>query len=115
MTKYSGLNKITGKTVSDIAHLQQSVGDILTTPIGSRVMRREYGSHLFALIDQPANGAGLMRLKAAAADALMRWESRIRLSHISANVEASGRLMLSITGRVVGLGEVTIREGISSE
>nr|VFK47168.1 MAG: hypothetical protein BECKTC1821D_GA0114238_104214 [Candidatus Kentron sp. TC] len=39
----AGMSAFTGKHFSDIAHLRQSITDILTTPIGSRVMRREYG------------------------------------------------------------------------
>ncbi|MBM7063155.1 hypothetical protein JQX08_20755 [Pseudomonas sp. UL073] len=34
----------TGRTLTSSAHLSQSIADILTTTIGSRVMRREYGT-----------------------------------------------------------------------
>ena len=33
------------------AHLNQSIADILTTPIGTRVMRPDYGSNIPRLID----------------------------------------------------------------
>ncbi|MGH6997907.1 MAG: GPW/gp25 family protein, partial [Phenylobacterium sp.] len=52
------------------------------TPIGSRVMRRDYGSALFDLIDQPANLLTKLRLSAAIAMALMRWEPRVTLKKI---------------------------------
>lgn len=39
-----GMNSETGKTISGIEHLKQSIVDILTTPVGTRVMRRDYGS-----------------------------------------------------------------------
>ena len=110
--KYIGLNKHSGKPISDAAHLAQSVSDILTTPIGSRVMRREYGSYLFALIDQPANPAGLMRLRAAAAHALMRWEKRLKLSSITTEISAVGEVMITITGKADNQ-DITITEGIS--
>lgn len=29
---------------TELDHIRQSVQDILTTPIGTRIMRREYGS-----------------------------------------------------------------------
>lgn len=35
------MDRTTGKAIGELAHLRQSVGDILTTPIGSRVMRHE--------------------------------------------------------------------------
>ena len=34
------MNRTTGTAISGLEHLRQSVGDILSTPIGSRVMRR---------------------------------------------------------------------------
>jgi hypothetical protein len=44
-------DKETRKALEGIDHLKQSIIDILTTPIGSRVMRRDYGSRLFELVD----------------------------------------------------------------
>ncbi len=69
----TGMNATTGRTISGKSHLRQSIADILTTPIGSRVMRRNYGSYLFDLIDQAENDAGRLRLMTATADALIRW------------------------------------------
>ena len=78
----TGMQRTTGKPLGGIDHLRQSIADILTTPIGSRVMRRDYGSELPALIDQPDNGATRVRLYAATATALLRWEPRLRLSSV---------------------------------
>jgi hypothetical protein len=77
-----GMNVTTGKNISGMEHIKQSVADILTTPIGSRVMRREYGSVLPALIDQPLNGATLLRAYAAVVVAINQFEPRIRLQRI---------------------------------
>ena len=77
----TGMNKQTGKSIEQM-HLQQSIFDIITTPIGSRVMRRTYGCELFNLIDSAYNEAGKLRLIAAVADALMKWEPRIDLEQI---------------------------------
>ena len=49
MTLYSGMNNTNGKVITDIDHLRQSVRDILLTPQGSRIARREYGSLLSSL------------------------------------------------------------------
>ena len=40
MTLYSGMNNTSGKVITDIDHLRQSVRDILLTPQGSRIARR---------------------------------------------------------------------------
>ena len=50
-----GMNAETGRELTGLEHLKQSIADILNTPIGSRVMRRDYGSRLFELIDAPIN------------------------------------------------------------
>ena len=46
-----GMNAKTGKALSGVDHLKQSIQDIVTTPLGSRVMRRDYGCGLFDLLD----------------------------------------------------------------
>ncbi len=51
--RYIGMSRSTGQALTDTDHIRQSIGDILRTPIGSRVMRRNYGSLLSAMIDQP--------------------------------------------------------------
>lgn len=94
-----GINAHTGQELSGIDHLRQSITDILTTPIGSRVMRRDYGSLVPALIDQPDNGATRVRVYAATATALMRWEPRLRITRISLTTgQRTGMLILDIEG-----------------
>ena len=50
LLRLSGMDASTGQPLTGSAHLVQSIRDILTTPIGSRVMRRDYGSRLPALL-----------------------------------------------------------------
>ena len=73
------MNAQTGRAIHDIDHLNQSVKDVLLTPTVSRLMRRDYGSQLFNLIDQAANPATHLRLYAAIAIALLRWEPRLKM------------------------------------
>lgn len=88
-----------GTPLSGNAHLAQSIGDILSTPLGTRVMRRDYGSFLFELLDQPINGSLPMLLRAATAIALRRWEPRLRLTRvIITGAPNAGRLSLTIEG-----------------
>ncbi|MEN1450892.1 GPW/gp25 family protein, partial [Pseudomonas aeruginosa] len=49
------MNAHTGGAIDRLAHIRQSIAVILTTRIGTRVMRREYGSQLPELIDAPFN------------------------------------------------------------
>lgn len=97
-----GLHATTGRAIADNAHLAQSIADILTTPLGSRVMRREYGSQLADLIDAPFNDATRLQAYAATAMALMRWEPRLRLSRVQLSLgDQPGQTILDIEGTEV--------------
>jgi phage baseplate assembly protein W len=78
----AGMARTTGAALDGIEHIRQSVLDILSTPVGSRVGRREYGSLLPELIDQPMTAANILRIYAASAVALSRNEDRIRLRRV---------------------------------
>jgi phage baseplate assembly protein W len=95
-----GMNRYTGERLAGADHLGQSIDDILGTPVGTRCGRRDYGSEVPKLIDQPNNELGRVRIIAAAAQALLRQEGRARLSRI---VLSPGQLphsaVLTIAGR----------------
>lgn len=99
----TGMSMATGKPLTGIEHLAQSVGDILTTPIGTRIQRREYGSMLFDLIDQPLNGTTRLLLFAATALALARWEPRLRLRRVGLEAGADGAVTISLDGDLADL------------
>jgi uncharacterized protein len=82
----TGMNARTGRAISGAAHLQQSIADILFTPLGTRVMRRDYGSLLPQLIDGPINPVMRMRVMAATVIALARWEPRIQVTKVDFSV-----------------------------
>lgn len=101
-----GMNAKTGLTLSGRQHLAQSIADIITTPIGSRVMRREYGSQLADLIDWPLNSATRLQAYAATAMALMRWEPRIRLSRVQLTLgDVAGQAILDLEGTLTDSNE----------
>jgi phage baseplate assembly protein W len=91
------MNRQTGRAIDDSAHIAQSIGDILTTRLGTRLMRREYGSQLVDLIDQPGNAATLLLCYAAIAMSLMRWEPRIQLSRVQlTGLDMAGRCAIEL-------------------
>lgn len=104
-----GMNVSTGTACSDLAHLRQSIADILTTPLGTRLERRTYGSLLPDLIDHPDHDSTRVRLFAAVAGALMRWEPRLRLSRVGlSSGPAAGQVTLDLSGEYLGpTGDVT--------
>lgn len=92
----TGMSATTGTALDELDHIRQSVRDILTTPIGSRVMRRDYGSLVPRLIDQPGNPITRLRLLAATVAALARWEPRIRVTGLAFSVEFNGDAVVAL-------------------
>lgn len=93
----SGMNAQTGAPITGLDHLRQSVSDILTTPRGSRVMRRDYGSLVPLLVDAPANEVTTLLFTAVVADALAKWEPRIALDRVRlAERAADGRTRIDL-------------------
>ena len=98
MTLYIGMSRNDGQAIADTDHLRQSVRDILLTPQGSRLARREYGSLLSALIDQPQNPALRLQIMSAVYVALNRWEPRLTLASITINGNFDGSMVVELTG-----------------
>ncbi|WP_442906291.1 GPW/gp25 family protein [Janthinobacterium sp. P210006] len=99
------MHAATGRPLSGLAHILQSVSDILTTPIGSRLMRRRYGSEVPELIDQPLNSATVLRIYAATAYAIRLWEPRLNLTGLQLETGEAGaakNAVGSVVGNVVG-------------
>lgn len=100
MTLYIGMSRDTGRAITETDHLCQSVRDILLTPQGSRLARREYGSLLSALIDQPQNPALRLQSMAAVYVALRRWEPRLQLDTITVNSSSmDGAMVIELAGQ----------------
>ncbi|MBC2659694.1 GPW/gp25 family protein [Pseudomonas sp. MSSRFD41] len=114
------MNRETGAAISISEHIQQSCSDILSTRLGTRVMRREYGSLLPELVDHPFNDQTRLRVYAATVMALMRWEQRISLSRVQfLGATLQGQSVLDIECRRVDSNEplnlsVTLQLGASA-
>ena len=99
MTLYLGMSQSDGKAITDADHLRQSVRDILLTPQGSRIARREYGSLLSVLIDQPQNLALRLQIMSAVYMPLSRWEPRLTLDSIAISSNFDGSMVVDLTGQ----------------
>lgn len=126
MTGVIGMDMKTGRPLTGIEHLKQSIRDILTTPIGSRVMRRDYGSNLMALLDRPMNSQLVVDVQVAVSMALSLQEPRLQLNRVTVelpsddraqgvSMAAGGSLRIHIEGTVLPEGEpIVIEDALSS-
>ena len=108
-----GVNADTGKHLDGMEHLRQSITDILRTPIGTRVMRRDYGSKIPDLIDAPMTQENVIEIYAEIGKALARWEPRFRLTNVRIiSINDLGQIELELTGNYIVNGRTITLQGI---
>ncbi len=97
-----GVDRHTGQSLGGLAHLRQSIVVLLTTRIGTRVMRRDYGCGLWQFIDAPMNPRTFAHMYSQIAIAIDLWEPRIEL--LSCQIEqgnnTQGIFVLSMKARL---------------
>ncbi len=107
------MNINTGKTISEIAHIKQSIANILSTPLGSRIMRRDYGSRLFERIDQPINGELIAEIYSDIVEAISTWEPRFEVEQVTLQSIDKGKIIIDLEGTFVKDGQKIVLENIS--
>jgi len=107
-----GLNATTGKALGGRAHLKQRLADILSTPIGSRVKRRDYGSRLFSLTDKPMSPGLMIDMIHATAEAIAKWETEFQVSQVFVDMKTPGHVTLGIEGTDLMNGKTVKLEGV---
>ena len=106
------MNINNGKEISEINHLKQSIANILTTPIGSRAMRRDYGSNLFNKIDRPINGELIAEIYLDIVESLFIWEPRFEVDQVVVGEINQGKIIIDLEGSFLKSGEKITLENI---
>lgn len=107
------MSATTGRPLDGADHIKQSITDVLTTRIGTRVMRRDYGSRLSELVDNPYTEILLADLFAETVIALKKWEPRVSVDQVSVQeVTAEGRIVIALSGKNLLNGEPLDVRGI---
>lgn len=97
-----GMDRQTGQPITGIDSVIQSIGDILSTPLGSRRERPDYGSKLRAYVDLPVNAGWISSVQAEAARALERFEPRVKLKSVKVRSVLGGKIELVVAGEYLG-------------
>ena len=102
-----GISSTTGRYITLVEHVIQALGDIIATPVGTRVHRRDYGSRIFYMVDRPASPANLLAMQTEAARAIRLWEPRFRLRVVRAYLSRVDppRVSFSVSGRITATRE----------
>lgn len=82
--KFSEAGRVNSVSVSKgVQKVNQSIHSILTTRKGERIFMPEFGSNLHLLVFEPLDDFLYPQLRVETAEALRRWERRIRVTGIS--------------------------------
>jgi len=101
MTELVGIDRTTGQTITGADVTVQQIADVLTTPLGTRVMRRDYGSLLFDLADMPLNSATMLLQNMAAAQAITQWVDGVTVNRAAISGDfASGQAILNLSATI---------------
>lgn len=94
-----------GSNLSEFEHIKQSIQDIISTPLGSRIMRRSYGTQLFNLIDQPTSEALYLKIYSTIYSSILQWENRIDVSQININSLSAGQMVIDLEFTLTKTGQ----------
>lgn len=92
----TSFDRYSGQSLSGNALIRQSIGDIIATPVGSRICRRDYGSLVPELLDQPLSARTQLLLYASTANAVSEWEPRVTLKTVNLTVDSTGKSVLAM-------------------
>lgn len=99
-----GMNRYNGSIINnEQTYLQQSIHDIINTPLGSRIMRRNYGCNIMNIIDSPMNEYTLIQIQAYLANSLLQQEKNILLHKLTIK-NRNERLIINIEGIYIQSG-----------
>ncbi len=79
----AGVDRHTGKVIDNLASAYQGVEVIVSTRIGSRVMRREFGGGLAELLGRLMTPALFAAWRQLVATAIDLWEPRLSVRKVS--------------------------------
>jgi len=82
---------------SDAALISQSIGLILSTSRGERVMEPTFGCDLKQMVFEANNAQSIHLADHAVRSALQTWEPRIKVSNVTASVDPNNREVLLIS------------------
>lgn len=79
----AGIDRRTGKLISGFDHVVQSLSVIFRTRIGSRVLRRLFGSEIPGLLGKNIVPSTFLRFATAVHVAVELWEPRFRVRQVT--------------------------------
>jgi phage baseplate assembly protein W len=84
-----------GEVVQGLTEISQAIHVIVTTQRGSDPLRPSFGSDIYLYIDRPVTEA-IPRMIKAAVDAIRIWETRVKVTRVTYNLDVDGLVEFTI-------------------
>lgn len=78
-----GINRHTGKVLTDLPQVEQSVGVIWSTRLTERILLRVFGSEIPAIFTKPLTPSNLLKFWTLVILSIELWEKRLKVIKIS--------------------------------
>jgi phage baseplate assembly protein W len=85
-----GMCAKTGRAITGLEHVRQSITIIIITWIATRIQLRGFGSHLMDSVSAPGNEATKLKTAHQIAKAVLKWEPRVKVSRVLFDVKFDG-------------------------
>lgn len=99
-----GTDRNTGRLISGVPYLWQRLSDVIATPIGSLVGRRDFGSRLFEMLDRNVDSGFYMDTYIRLAEAINNRANGLddfRLSTMRVDRPAPAQVEIYISGQLL--------------
>lgn len=105
----------TGQAISGMAYLHQRITDVLTTAQGSLVLRRDFGSKLYQLVDANVDSQFYMQAYIHLANAIAEPANGLddfKLETMSLTTGDARNVLITLTGQLLNDGQPITIENI---
>lgn len=94
-----GFGRNSVETLEGFDHVRQSLAVLFSTPLNSRVMRRDFGCELQDLVDRPLSDQIILAAYSAIVTACSLWEPRFQITNCSLdNSNEAGQVAIGLKG-----------------
>ena len=104
-----GTDRATGALIDGVPYLRQRLEDVINTPIGSLVGRRDFGSRMFEMLDRTVNESFHMDAYIRLAEAISNPANGLddfRLQNMQLTQPTNAQVSIAVTGLLLIDGKV---------
>ncbi|NRD72712.1 hypothetical protein HQQ94_05500 [Shewanella sp. VB17] len=111
----TGTDRESGRLIGGVAYLRQRLADVINTPLGSLVARREFGSRMHEMTDRSIGRRFYMDAYVRLTEAVnnpVNGLDDFKLDEMTVSPAGDGRVEIGLSGTYLSNGKPITMEGI---